>query len=211
MEPVSFLAGPATFLNEAVVQIDEQLERLSKNLPPEQFNEYLLEVATKYGITSRPSIENEEFIATVVFDLAKARGTPKARLAYLFPNSTSAQIVIRLKPDLTEAERRRAIGLIEEAVAETTPRKAWRRKGKAEPCFVLQGGEYVVTGAPVVVDAIARALKDALLLLFGVAVVVMAIVLLLAFRCRLRLLPLALALAVRGDRLRPPRPRRRLA
>jgi hydrophobe/amphiphile efflux-3 (HAE3) family protein len=195
MEPVSFLAGPATFLNEAVVQIDEQLERLAKNMPAERFNEYLLQVASRYGITSVPSIDNEEFVATVVFDLAKARGTPKARLAYLFPNSHSAQIVIRLKPDLSESERRRAIGLIEAAVAETAPRKACGSEGKAEPCFVLQGGEYVVTGAPVVVDAIARALKDALLLLFGVAVVVMAIVLVLAFRSRLRLLPLALALA----------------
>jgi hydrophobe/amphiphile efflux-3 (HAE3) family protein len=195
MEPVSFLAGPATFLNEAVVQIDEQLERLAQHLPAEKFNEYLVAVASKYGITSLPTIENEEFVATVVFDLAKARGTPKARLAYLFPNSHSAQIVIRLKPDLSEAERRRAIGLIEDAVAETTPRKACGTEGKAEPCFALQGGEYVVTGAPVVVDAIARALKDALLLLFGVAIVVMAIVLLLAFRSRLRLLPLALALA----------------
>jgi hypothetical protein len=197
MRPVTFLAGPATFLNEAVVQIDEQLERLSRSLGPEQFREYLLQVATKYGITSAPSIENEEFVATVVFDLAKARGTPKARLAYLFPNAHSAQIVIRLKPDLSEAERHRAIALIKEAVAETTPRKACaaEKGGKAEPCFALAGGEYVVTGAPVVVDAVARALKNALLLLFGVAVVVMAIILLLAFRSRLRLLPLALALA----------------
>jgi uncharacterized protein len=195
MRPVQFLAGPATFLNEAVVQIDEQLERLSKGMQPGQFREYLLQVATRYGITSAPSIDSEEFVATVVFDLAKARGTPKARLAYLFPTSHSAQIVIRLKPSLDESERRRAISLIKEAVAETTPRKACGSEGKAEPCFALQGGEYVVTGAPVVVDGIAKALKDALLLLFGVAVVVMAIVLLLAFRSRLRLLPLALALA----------------
>jgi uncharacterized protein len=195
-KPVQFLAGPATFLNEAVVQIDEQLERLSQRLAPGQFREYLLTVAAKYGITSAPSIENEEFIATVVFDLAKARGTPKARLAYLFPNSHSAQIVIRLKPDLSEAGRRDAISLIKQAVAETEPRKACAEEGgKAEPCFVLQGGEYVVTGAPVVVDGIAKALKNALLLLFAVAVVVMALVLLLAFRSRLRLLPLALALA----------------
>jgi uncharacterized protein len=193
--PVQFLAGPATFLNEAVVQIDEQLERLSKRLRPEQFREYLLEVATKYGITSAPSIDNEEFVATVVFDLAKSSGTPKARLAYLFPNSRSAQIVIRLKPGLDEAERREAIALIKEAVGETTPRKACGEEGKAEPCFALESGEYVVTGAPVVVDGISKALKDALLLLFAVAVVVMAIVLLLAFRSRLRLLPLALALA----------------
>jgi uncharacterized protein len=194
-EPVTFLAGPATFLNEAVVQIDAQLERLSKRLRPEQFREYLLKVATEYGITSAPSIENEEFVATVVFDLAKARGTPKARLAYLFPNSHAAQIVIRLRPDLSEAERHQAIGLIKEAVAETEPRKQCGEAGKAEPCFALSGGEYVVSGAPVVVDAVARALKDALLLLFGVAIVVMALVLLLAFRSRLRLLPLALALA----------------
>jgi hydrophobe/amphiphile efflux-3 (HAE3) family protein len=197
MEPVTFLAGPATFLNEAVVQIDEQLERLSQSLTPAQFREYLLQVATKYGITSAPSITNEEFVATVVFDLGKARGTPKARLAYLFPNAHSAQIVIRLKPDLSEAERHRAIGLISAAVAETTPRKACAEEkgGKPAPCFALADGEYVVTGAPVVVDAISRALKDALLLLFGVAVVVMAVVLLLAFRSRLRLLPLAMALA----------------
>jgi uncharacterized protein len=195
LKPVSFLAGPATFLNESVVQIDEQLERMSKRIPADRFQEFLLEVATKYGITSAPSIENEEFVSTVVFDLAKKRGTPKARLAYLFPNSHSAQIVIRLRPGLSEAERHRAIGLIKEAVAETTPRKACKEGGKAAPCFALSSGEYVVTGAPVVVDAISRALKDALLLLVGVAIVVMAIVLLLAFRSRLRLLPLLLALA----------------
>jgi uncharacterized protein len=196
VKPVSFLAGPATFLNEAVVQIDEQLERMSKRIPAARFREFLLEVATKYGITSAPTITNQEFVSTVVFDLAKARGTPKARLAYLFPNSHAAQIVIRLRPGLSEAERHRAIGLIKEAVAETTPRKACEEDGKAQPCFALSGGgEYVVTGAPVVVDAVARALKNALLILFGVAIVVMALVLLLAFRSRMRLLPLALALA----------------
>jgi uncharacterized protein len=194
-KPVSFLAGPATFLNESVVQIDEQLERMSKQIPPARFQEFLLQVATKYGITSLPTIENEEFVSTVVFDLAKARGTPKARLAYLFPNSHAAQIVIRLKPTLSESERRAAIALIKEAVAETTPRKACAEGGKPAPCFQLRGGEYVVTGAPVVVDGISKALKKALLLLFGVAVVVMGLVLLLAFRSRMRLLPLLLALA----------------
>ena len=46
-----------------------------------------------------------------------------------------------------------------------------------------------------VVDGVARALKDALLVLLAVAIVVMALVLLLVFRSRFRLLPLALALA----------------
>src|SRR5918993_4999697 len=118
---VEFLTGPATFLNESVVQIDNQLKRLAENVPAERFREYLLAVATKYGITSAPSITNEDFVATVVFDFARPRGTPKARLSYLFPNAKSAQIVIRLAPDLSEGERHRAIELIEAAVEDTTP------------------------------------------------------------------------------------------
>lgn len=195
LDPVAFLAGPATFLNEAVVQIDTQLRRLARHVPAARLQEFLLSVATRYGITSAPSIDNEEFVATVVFDLSRARGTPKARLAYLFPNSHSAQIVIRLKPDLSQSERHRALELIEAAVAETSPRQACAEEGKAAPCFVLRGGSYVVSGAPVVVDGLGRALKDALLVLFAVALVVMALTLALVFRSRLRLLPLGVALA----------------
>ncbi len=194
MEAVQFLAGPATFLNESVVQIDNQLRRLAEHVPADRFREYLLAVATRYGITSAPSITNEDFVATVVFDLARPRGTPKARLSYLFPNARSAQIIIRLRPDLSAAERHRAIGLIEAAVADTTPRKACKEGQKPVPCFELEGGSYVVSGAPVVIDGVSRALKDALLLLFALAVAVMAFVLLLVFRSRWPLLPLAIAL-----------------
>jgi len=191
---VEFLTGPATFLNESVVQIDNQLRRLAENVPADRFQEYLLAVATRYGITSVPSITSEEFVATVVFDLARPRGTPKARLAYLFPNARSAQIVIRLKPGLSQSERHRAIQLIEAAVAETTPREQCKERGKPAPCFALDGGSYVVSGAPVVIDGVSRALKDALLILFAIAVAVMAFVLLLVFRSRWPLLPLGIAL-----------------
>ncbi|HWO84628.1 MAG TPA: MMPL family transporter, partial [Solirubrobacterales bacterium] len=194
MEAVEFLTGPATFLNESVVQIDNQLKRLAEHVPADRFREYLLAVATRYGITSAPSITNEDFVATVVFDFARPRGTPKARLSYLFPNARSAQIVIRLRPDLSDAERHRAIGLIEAAVAETTPRKACEEGGNPAPCFELEGGSYVVSGAPVVIDGVSRALEDALLVLFALAVAVMAFVLLLVFRSRWPLLPLAIAL-----------------
>lgn len=193
MEPVEFLSGPATFLNEAVVQIDRQLERLSRHVPPARFREFLLDVATRYGITTAPSIDNEEFVATVVFDLSRPRGTPKARLSYIFPNARSAQITIRLKPDLSEAERHRALGLIAATVDDTTPRKACAVGGRPAPCFALQGGSYLVSGAPVVVDSLARTLKGSLLVLLAVALAVMALTLLLAFASRFRLLPLALA------------------
>lgn len=191
---VEFLTGPATFLNESVVQIENPLRRLAEHVPAERFREYLLAVATKYGITSLPSIDNEEFVATVVFDLARPRGTPKARLSYLFPNAHSAQIVIRLKPDLSESERRRAIGLIEAAVAETRPRKICGEGGKPARCFTLDRGSYVVSGAPVVIEGVAEALKDALLVLFAIAIAVMAAVLFLVFRSRWPLLPLAVGL-----------------
>jgi hydrophobe/amphiphile efflux-3 (HAE3) family protein len=196
LNPVQFLAGPGTFLNEAVIQIDEQLRRLAATVPPDQLREFLLQVAARYGITSAPSISNPEFLASVVFDLDQARGTPKARLAYLFPNDHSTQIVLRLRPDLSDAERSRALGLIREAVYDTTPRQACTYKGQPEACFGLHGaGTYTITGAPILVEGITGALKEALLILFAVAIVVMGIVLLLVFRSRWRLLPLAIALA----------------
>jgi hydrophobe/amphiphile efflux-3 (HAE3) family protein len=194
MHAVEFLAGPATFLNESVVQIEAQLRRLAEHVPAARFREYLLAVATRYGITSAPSIDNEEFVATVVFDLARPRGTPKARLSYIFPNAKSAQIIIRLKPGLSESERHRAIRLIEAAVQETTPRKACKEGSKPAPCFTLDRGRYVVSGAPGVIDGVSRALREALLILFAVAIGVMALVLFLVFHSRWPLLPLAISL-----------------
>jgi predicted RND superfamily exporter protein len=195
MNPVQFLAGPGTFLNEAVIQIDDQLESLAATVPPDQLREFLVQVAARYGITSAPSIGNPEFLAAVVFDLRRSRGTPKSRLAYLFPNNHTTQIVLRLRPDLSDAERSRALGLIREAVYDTTPRQACTFKGQPQACFALHGGTYTISGAPIVIEGLAGALKDALLILFAVAILVMALTLLAIFRSRLRLLPLAIALA----------------
>lgn len=198
MRPVESVAGPGTFLNEAVIQINRQIRRLATRVPPERLRDLLLSFAARHGITSLPSLTNPNFIAAVVFDLRQARGTPKARLSYLFPNSRSTQIVIRLRPDLTESERHRALETIRAAVFDTTPRRECAFEGKPAPCFELNGGRYTISGAPVVVDGLARALKDALLVLFAVAVVVMAVTLLLVFRSRFRLLPLGIALAAAG-------------
>jgi len=195
MEPVRSVIGPATFLNEAVIQIDRQLRRLVATVPPERLRELLLEVAARYGITSPPSLSNPNFLAAVVFDLRRPRATPKARLAYLFPNNRSTQIVLRLRPDLDEAERSRALELIRATVEDPVPRRVCEFQGEPEPCFQLHGGRYVISGVPVVVDAVTEALEDALLVLFAVALLVMAAALALVFRSRWRLLPLALALA----------------
>jgi predicted RND superfamily exporter protein len=146
-----------------------------------QFQQGLISVALKYGITSVPRLDDPNFVSRVVFDQSKPAGTPKERFGYLFPNKDAAQIIIRLRPDMTDAERHEAIGLFKQAV--TNPR------------FKLSDGSYIVTGAPVVVDAGARELRNQTLLLLGVAGLVMALTLLFILPRPLRLLPLGVAVA----------------
>jgi uncharacterized protein len=157
----------------------------------QQFQARLLKVAAQYGITRLPQISDPLFVSQVVFDTRQKPGTPKARFSYLFPNRDSALISIRLRPDLTDSERSRAIDLIRAAVSETTSRKDCNDK----PCFTLDGGRYVVSGAPVVLDGVASSLRTALIVLFAAALIVMAATLIAVFASRLRLLPLLLALA----------------
>lgn len=146
-----------------------------------QFQQSLVQVALQYGITSIPRLDDPNFVSRVVFDESKPAGTPKERFGYLFPNRGAAQIIVRLRPDLTDAERHEAIGLFKRAVE--------------DPRFKLSDGSYVVTGAPVVVDAGARELRNQTLLLLGVAALVMALTLLLILPRPLRLLPLGVAIS----------------
>jgi uncharacterized protein len=146
-----------------------------------QFQSQLIQVALRYGITSIPRLDDPNFVSRVVFDQSKPAGTPKERFGYLFPNRNAAQIIVRLRPDMTDAERHEAIGLFKRAVS--------------NPRFKLSDGSYIVTGAPVVVDAGARELRNQTLLLLGVAGLVMALTLLFILPRPLRLLPLGVAVA----------------
>jgi hydrophobe/amphiphile efflux-3 (HAE3) family protein len=148
------------------------------------FQGQLAQLALRYGITRPPELDDPEFISKVVFDPAQPPGTPKERFGYLFPSSEAAQIIVRLRPDLSEEERHEAIALFREAASDSR--------------FGLTAGDYLITGAPVVVDAGARELKEQLLLLLGVAGLVMALTLLLVLPPPLRLLPLGVAVAAGG-------------
>ena len=216
-QPAKVVYGPGTFVNTAAGQIAEGFSakqaakareadaaaeaarRLSKQRgdPPAeqerlanparslvyaQFTEETLRLALRYGLTSIPSLDNVDFVSQLVFDPSRGVGQPKARFAYLFPSDDAALILIRMKPTLSEEEREEAVDRIQEAVADDE--------------FVLdRGGQYYVTGVPVVVDGLAGAVRDSIFILLGAALLVMAATLALVFRTRLRLLPLALALA----------------
>ena len=161
----------------------EKAANAAEQLVYAEFTRDLLTLNLRYGLGLKglPRIDDPDFVSALVFDPARGATTPKARFAYLFPNRRSAVIQVRLKPDLSEAQRRRAIELVRGAVA----MKEWQ----------LKDASYTVTGAPVVVEDLAAALTDSLLRLLVVALLVMALVLAFVFRSRLRLLPLAVALA----------------
>jgi uncharacterized protein len=162
----------------------ERFAKSASELVYAQFTRDLLQLNLKYGLNLRglPRLDDPDFVSALVFDPARGASTPKARFAYLFPNSRSAIIQVRLRPDLSESQRASAIALVRRAVK----MKEWKLQGKAG---------YTVTGAPVVIEDLAGALAASLLRLLVVALLVMALVLALVFRSRLRLLPLAVALA----------------
>jgi hydrophobe/amphiphile efflux-3 (HAE3) family protein len=141
-----------------------------------------MKLAIKYGILKQPQLNDPGFIASIVFEGGKPAGTPKAKFAYLWPNANSSLIQVRLKPGLSDAQRKDAIGQIRAAVG-------------MKDFQLRNGGRYVVTGAPVVLSDLLTDISDAIVTLLIAAVLVMALVLALVFPARRRLLPLVVALA----------------
>jgi hydrophobe/amphiphile efflux-3 (HAE3) family protein len=160
-----------------------RLAESARQLVYAQFVRDLLQVNLRYGLglTQLPSIDDPQFVSALVFDGSRGAEVPKARFAYLFPSSESALIQVRLKPNLSDAQREQAVALVREAVA--------------MPDWRLDDAGYTVTGAPVVAEDVTDALTGSTLRLLVAGLVLMALVLALVFRSRLRLLPLAIALA----------------
>jgi hydrophobe/amphiphile efflux-3 (HAE3) family protein len=146
-----------------------------------RFQEGLVKLALQYGLSSRPSIEDGQFVSALVFDSSKPAGTPKQRFAYLFPSRSAALVSVRLKAGLSEAARTHTISLIRRAVAMSQ----WR---------LQHGGSYLMTGEPVIVADLSHAITSSIELLLIAVLLVMAATLALIFSGRPRLLPLALAL-----------------
>src|SRR4051794_25930289 len=218
--PVKVVYGPGTFVNTAAGEIldglnvrknakakeaqqaaaaarelakkkgyskakQEKFATEASSLVYAQFTRDIVALALKYGFTGLPSLDNVDFVDDLVFDTSHGTCTPKARFAYLFPNCKAALIQVRLKPGLTDPQRTHAIKLIEQATNEP----------KFKP---KNGAKFIVSGVPVVADALANEVQNATLVLLIAALVIMAITLALVFRTRMRLLPLALALAAAG-------------
>ncbi|HET9719532.1 MAG TPA: MMPL family transporter, partial [Solirubrobacteraceae bacterium] len=150
-------------------------------LEQQQKLQQLEQLALDAGISGPPSIDDPNFIPSVVFDQTRGVNQPKARFSYLFPTKDSALIQVRLRAGLSDAQIAQAISWIRQAVRMKMFRLSY-------------GGTYMVSGEPVVVNDLASAISGSVAILLLGAVAVMAIVLMALFRGRLRLLPLVLAL-----------------
>lgn len=194
LDPVQVISGPATFLGRAAEGISDVYQRQLKRLAeaPTSAREVAerqrqlqlgVEVIARYGLslTSPPSLEDQSFVNRVVFGEGGARSGPKPRLSYLFPSSDAAQIVLRLRSDLTDAERTETLELVQRAVD--------------DPSVRLDKVSYVVSGSPVVFESLAGSLRAGVLILALAALLLMAVALTLVFGSAWRLLPLGVALA----------------
>ncbi len=165
-----------------------ELADAARELVTGQFTQQVLQLALRYGITGLPSIDSPDFVSTLVFDTREGAqqgrtGVPKSRFAYLFPSPNAALIQVRLKPELSEADRGQG----------DRPDQGGRPPtSRSSPSAAAQ---YVVSGVPVVVEGLADEVRSAIFVLLGAALLLMAATLALVFRSRLPLLPLALALA----------------
>ncbi len=218
---VQVVYGPATFLNRAVSAVNTQIQAvlsgMRRSIAAAEQAAYQLAIGKGYsrkqatlaagaagqlaqnqaiqqyaplylqsGLTGLSvSIDDPQFIPNIVFDQMRGVNEPKSRFAYLFPSADSALVQVRLKPGLTDAQRSSAIG--------------WIRAAVKMPMFASQyGATYTVSGAPVVINDLAKEITGSIAVLLAAAVLVMGLALLLVFRSRMRLLPLALALAAVG-------------
>ena len=71
-----------------------------------QFTQQVFQTALRFGITGIPRLDDPDFVSRLVFASGEV-GVPKSRFAYLFPSENAAMITIRLKPGLSDAQRRR--------------------------------------------------------------------------------------------------------
>jgi uncharacterized protein len=157
------------------------LGRQAAKITTARFQESLVTLALQYGLTSRPSLDDHDFVTSLVFDSSKPAGTPKQRFAYLFPSRNAALVSVRMRAGLSESQRTRTIALIRQAVA----MPQWKLK---------HGESYVVTGVPVIVSDLTDSITHSIELLLIAVLLVMAATLGLIFTGRPRLLPLAIAL-----------------
>ncbi|MDQ6776744.1 MAG: MMPL family transporter, partial [Actinomycetota bacterium] len=217
---VQVVYGPATFLNQAVVSIQQGLTSLEAAYARSVIvaENQALKVAQGEHLSRAVQLRD----AKAAGELKQAENNRQLEVLYLnsgmqgLPAIDNAQFVSQIMFDATrganvpkarfaylfptaksaliEVRLRSSLSDAQQARAIALIRQVVRM-----PTFHLAyGGTYTVTGAPVVLNDLASKITASVGVLLIAALLVMAAVLLMVFRRPRRLLPLAIALAATG-------------
>ena len=217
LRPAKVVYGPATFINTAVGQIQDEFAKQQQRAVTQA--QRASEAARRLSKRRGDPPAQQERLARAAADAVNAQFVNTAlRLALRYgisgiPRISDPSFVSTLVFDRTSGE----VGVPKSRFAYLFPSKNAAliqirlrpdltdaeqaraidliRTATGEKVFKLHGPRYVVTGVPVVAEGLADAVQRSIFVLLGAALVLMAATLALVFRSRLRLLPLGLALA----------------
>jgi len=218
LKPAKVVYGPATFINTAVGQIQDQFAKQQQRAATQA--QQAAEAARRLSKRRGDPRSEQERLARAAADAVQAQfinDTLRLALRYgitgvpqindpsfvstlVFdrtagaagvPKSRFAYLFPSKNAALIQIRLRPDLTDAEQARAIDLIRTAAGEKG-FKP---REGARYIVTGVPVVAEGLADAIQRSIFILLGAALVLMAATLALVFRSRLRLLPLGLALA----------------
>ena len=218
LKPAKVVYGPATFINTAVGQIQDELQRRQQRAAIQ--SQQAAQAARRLSKRRGDSRAEQERLARAAADAVQAQfinETLQQALKYGItgrPVINDPSFVSTLVFDRTAGQP----GIPKSRFAYLFPSKNSAliqirlrpdlteaeqqraidliRKATGEKVFKPQeGARYIVTGVPVVAEGLADAVQRSIFILLGAALLLMAATLAVVFRSRLRLLPLALALA----------------
>jgi hydrophobe/amphiphile efflux-3 (HAE3) family protein len=218
LKPAKVVYGPATFINTAVGQIQDEFAKKVQRAQVQ--GQQASEAARRLSKRRGDSRAEQERLAKAAADAVNAQfinDTFKLALKYGIsgvpriddPSFVSALVFDRTAGDPGLPKSRFAYlfpsknaALIQIRLrpnlteAEQARAIDLIREATGEKLFKpREGAHYIVTGVPVVAEGLADAVQRSIFILLGAALVLMAATLALVFRSRLRLLPLGLALA----------------
>jgi predicted RND superfamily exporter protein len=219
-QPVKAVYGPATFLNHAVVAVNEAIGAMSRSA--QQAIATAEHDAYRLALGEHKSPQQARRLAQAAGALAEEQQLQQAEQLAFHSGLTStpridnpqfiSQVVFDPTRGVGQPKARFSYlfptsrsALIQVRLKESlTPAQQtqaifWIRQAVRMRVFRLgHGGSYVVTGAPVVLSDLSSTLTSSIAALLLVALAVMGLALVLVFRSRLRLLPLAIALMAAG-------------
>ncbi len=216
-KPAQVVYGPATFLNQAVIAVNRQLESLLASLAAAATAKEKaasaaaarkgLSAAQQRAAAQAASAAARSSDTQQLLKLMSSSGLSEADLPSIDNSTFISTIVLNSGTDTPKARFSYLFPTANSALiqvrlkpdlssSQTAQAIRWIRQATQMPTFALSsGGSYLVSGEPVLLSDLSESLAGQVLSLLIGAVVVMAVVLVLTFRRRRRLLPLGFALA----------------